>query len=214
MSEKDSGIYNAMNKGVQHANGVYVQFLNSGDWLSSCSILERVFSHDFTEDIIYCNISLYEESVYKRTQKYPKVIGIDFFLNSALGHNSCFAKTNLLRQHPFDESLRIVSDWKFFLQSVIDGASFRYYDNCVGCFDMSGISSTMPDIVSRERREVIAGLLPVVFDYKMWQTAIVSSFLSNVYLDEFIVMCTKSKLLKKVITATVVLMKNRCAKKL
>ena len=53
-SEPDSGIYNAINKGLSHATGEYVQFLNSGDWLYSDNILEKAFSIiDGKNDIYY-----------------------------------------------------------------------------------------------------------------------------------------------------------------
>ena len=51
VSEPDSGIYNAMNKGIMHANGEYLQFLNSGDWLVNDSIIEK-----FLKETTYCDL--------------------------------------------------------------------------------------------------------------------------------------------------------------
>src|SRR5438552_2810029 len=54
VSEKDSGIYNAMNKGIRLAAGNYLLFLNSGDTLCENSTA-RLFQPDLFDDIIYCD---------------------------------------------------------------------------------------------------------------------------------------------------------------
>ena len=52
-SEKDKGVYNAQNKGTQHASGEYVIYMNSGDYFYDKHVLEKVFSAEMTADIIY-----------------------------------------------------------------------------------------------------------------------------------------------------------------
>ena len=56
-SEPDKGIYNAINKGLSHATGDYIQFLNSGDWLYDSTILEKVFTQILKENYIQLIIS-------------------------------------------------------------------------------------------------------------------------------------------------------------
>src|SRR6476646_10787698 len=55
VSEKDCGVYNAMNKGVQKANGEYILMLNSGDYLCDDDVLLNVFKNNFSEKLIYGN---------------------------------------------------------------------------------------------------------------------------------------------------------------
>ena len=55
ISEPDTGIYNAMNKGILQAKGDYCLFLNSGDALYTTTVLEEVFNQNFSEDIIIGN---------------------------------------------------------------------------------------------------------------------------------------------------------------
>ena len=56
VSEKDNGVYHAMNKGIGHARGDYLLFLNSGDYLNDAEVLARVFNRPLQEDIIYGDI--------------------------------------------------------------------------------------------------------------------------------------------------------------
>ena len=52
-SEPDKGVYNAMNKGITHAMGEYINFMNSGDIFATPTILEEIFSTPRTADILY-----------------------------------------------------------------------------------------------------------------------------------------------------------------
>jgi glycosyltransferase involved in cell wall biosynthesis len=52
-SEKDRGIYDAQNKGIQKAKGDYLLFLNSGDCLENEKVLEKVFALTPKEDLLY-----------------------------------------------------------------------------------------------------------------------------------------------------------------
>ncbi|MCC6690867.1 MAG: glycosyltransferase, partial [Bacteroidia bacterium] len=58
VSEKDKGIYHAQNKGIAHANGEYLLFLNSGDYLYSSNVLQTFFSKNYSEDILYGDLML------------------------------------------------------------------------------------------------------------------------------------------------------------
>lgn len=62
VSEKDNGIYDAMNKGLQLATGDYVLFINAGDELFSTSTLEEVFSTQSYADAYYGNTAVTNES--------------------------------------------------------------------------------------------------------------------------------------------------------
>lgn len=86
----------------------------------------------------------------------------------SLPHPATFIKTDLLRENPYDESLKIVSDWKFFLQEVIlNNCTYKIVDTIVSDFDCEGISSQNRDLCAAEREKVMKELLPerVLLDY-------------------------------------------------
>ena len=81
ISERDSGIYDAMNKGILASQGRYLLFLNSGDQLNDDQVLETIFSNVNGEDILYGETNLID--LNKRilgtrtkltTRKLPKVL--------------------------------------------------------------------------------------------------------------------------------------------
>ena len=68
--EKDTGIYNAMNKGVRMCHGDYIIFLNSGDIFCNNSVIERIVGQA-KKDIIYGNV-IRRFSEESRLEKYTK----------------------------------------------------------------------------------------------------------------------------------------------
>ena len=75
----------------------------------------------------------------------------------------------MLRQFPYDESLKIVSDWKFFVQAIVlNNCSVRYIDDYVATFDLEGISTSNPERMWKEKEEILASMFPprVLSDYK------------------------------------------------
>lgn len=114
-SENDKGVYNAMNKGVLHATGEYVLFLNSGDYLYDSSVLAKILPSLTGEGIVYGDLMFMPEgggegSVFV----YPEILDVDYFMERSLGHPASFIKRELLTVSPYNEEYRIVSDWEFF----------------------------------------------------------------------------------------------------
>ena len=78
VSEADSGIYSAMNKGILQAAGTYCLFLNSGDWFFAPDSLARAFArinNSEPADIYYANCLTDEYSLWKM----PVTLALDYF---------------------------------------------------------------------------------------------------------------------------------------
>lgn len=163
VSEPDKGIYNAMNKGVRVAQGEYLQFLNSGDWLVDETTLERCFAHGFSADIAYGDL-YYCNGAEKEVFHYPQNVSFRFFYLSSIGHPASFIKRNILQETLYDEGLKIVSDWKFFLTQAMRNKRFEHIDEIVCCFDIKGISSVDLDLANQERQRVKKEMVPELIE--------------------------------------------------
>lgn len=193
-SEKDNGIYNAMNKGIEIALGRrvvnalnrseqsedknkvlpdYIQILNSGDTLAALDVTERMIAE--IEKAEYPEL-LYGNMI-KEDFKSGKVIGksteVEYslrqYLRSTMNHDCCYFRRDLFGTYGlYDENLKIVSDWKWFLQAIgLGQVKPVYVDIDVTIFDASGISETNLALRNQERRQVLEELLPpaILADY-------------------------------------------------
>lgn len=159
ISEKDSGIYNAMNKGIANAKGEYLLFLNSGDCLRQEVIDNRIIETLGPEDIIFGDWSN-ENGVIQYTQ-YPNVLSADFFILGWLSHQSTFFHRRLFEDDKYDESYLVAGDLEFIARKICkDKCSYRKIDIPICIMEKGGISaSRYYDISIPERRRAISNLL-------------------------------------------------------
>jgi len=162
VSEPDKGIYHAMNKGVKVAKGDYLQFLNSGDWLRDESVLMDFANSKFSTDLVVGDIRLIygdrEEDGFS-----PDRVDAGFFLHGgAIWHPCAFIKKSLFDKCGYyNEEFRIISDWEFFMKSVVlHGATYAHFRRIVACFPVDGISSRN-DIEQQEgSRKCFLNIMP------------------------------------------------------
>lgn len=164
VSEKDNGIYNAMNKGILKAKSEYCLFLNSGDTLVSEDILTRIFDHRFEEDIIYCNAIFMREGKAIGEYKLPEKLSLYFMLFNSICHQATFVRRMLLIQTGlYNESNKIVSDWEFVFRRVYKGdATFRHIPIALCNYEFEGLWNTNPEKTALEKQSVIDSILPQV----------------------------------------------------
>lgn len=155
VSEPDKGIYNAMNKGIKVAKGEYLQFLNSGDWLWENDTLNKVFSSTPNEDILYGNWEQKDGILFSAPHKLDAI----YFFQSTLSHQAVFIKKSLFLYELYDETLKVASDWKHLLSSiVIENHSYKALNiTVIGEQDGESYDS---NICSLERNEILKKMFP------------------------------------------------------
>jgi glycosyltransferase involved in cell wall biosynthesis len=177
VSEKDTGIYNAMNKGIRMATGEYIEILNSGDILFDANVTQRMIERlDQINSKREENVGILYGNMIK-VNAAGKVVGksgyteysLRQFYSSTLNHDCAYIRRDLFEEYGlYDEQLKIVSDWKWYLQAIgLGKVKPEYVDIDVTIFDDGGISETNLTLRNAERRKVLEEVLPpaVLWDY-------------------------------------------------
>ena len=181
ISEPDKGIYNAMNKGIGMATGEYLQFLNSGDSLVSPDVVDKMYAALEKEghpSILYGNMlkDFPDGHVHRDKGFAGEDITLLGMYIGTLNHSPAYIRRSLFDKYGlYDESLKIDSDWKWYLQAIVFGEEKPVYaDIDVTLFDMTGISETNTVLTKAERAQVLKELVPptVLADYDAWVPSI------------------------------------------
>jgi len=142
ISEKDSGIYDAMNKGILKSKGEYILFLNSGDSFHDQNSLLTLTENLFGFDIVYGDII---DKSYNENKKitFPKNLTFEYMLCAGLPHQATAIKRNLFYKYGFYETkYKIISDWAFFMSILfIHKISYQYIEVPIACFEGGGVST-------------------------------------------------------------------------
>lgn len=153
ISEKDQGIYDAMNKGAWLARGKWILFLNSGDMLLNASLLENVAKITATtsSDIVYGDMQLYKNGnlIVKKALEPANRHRMYFC------HQSAFVRTSLLNAIPFDLRFKLSGDYCFFKQCYLQGYRFEHISEPWAIYDVSGVSSMNRRAVLTENIRIV-----------------------------------------------------------
>lgn len=140
-SQSDDGIYDGMNKGIDHANGEYLYFLNSGDCLIE-DVLNQI-SFDGTQ-YLYGDDQLCRLNKEDRLRTYPDIPDFIFLSNDSLCHQSCFIHYSLFKEKRYNTNYKIVADWIHSFQCIIiEKCSYRHLPVIIAKCDGGGISSNI-----------------------------------------------------------------------
>jgi glycosyltransferase involved in cell wall biosynthesis len=162
-SEKDNGVYDAMNKGINNAVGDYIMILNSGDYL----IHENVLL-DFDKQAAYNNAAIYFGNIrledtagVTKEHTYPSVLTLDFWEHYTINHQACFLKTSLFKELGlYDTSYKLAADYAFFIKCFVAGKNFEHINKELVNYNLAGTSSVNVLQYQQERQRAWVTIVP------------------------------------------------------
>ena len=157
VSEPDKGVYNAMNKGIKVAKGEYLNFLNSGDVYYNTEALHNIFSKHIDCDIVFGNTLAYRDGQLKIINYQNDYLTCYRLVKGTINHQAAFIKRQLFNKYGlYDETLRIVSDWKFFFEVIIiRKCTVHHINETIIIYDTNGLSSTNIPLRRKEKLSFI-----------------------------------------------------------
>ena len=153
ISEKDTGIYNAMNKGIGLAKGDYILFLNSGDTLSS-----QILSLDVIKPVVGKDLGLFGFAI-RNTQRKPRSNSWRFW-SMPTSHQAIVYSSQLLKQNLFDESYRFAADFEHYLRINRTHLSIYSNDQALIVNEPYGSDSHLPVLLNEYRHALIKNGYP------------------------------------------------------
>jgi len=175
ISEPDTGVFNAMNKGIKQAKGDYLLFLNSGDFFIDDYVLCNVKNQNLTEDILCGQCHILDKGELICRYDLPSPLTFNYLYKGSIPHQSTFIKRKLFDELGlYREDLKFKSDWEFWIRCIILGkATFRKLDVQVSKYNLDGISSNdkNSELMINEISQVFSdlGLSRIIEDYQSWE---------------------------------------------
>jgi glycosyltransferase involved in cell wall biosynthesis len=170
VSEKDNGIYDAMNKGMQQASGNYIMFLNSGDALSNKSVIENcIINIDQAPgfDIYYGDMIIVNDrnNPHPNYCRYPDEIDLQFLKKDTLNHQASLFKADLFREFGlYPASFRLAADYWLYLSAILRNKKFRHLSFPMVDYDLSGVSAAHNNLYKEEKQKIWEQLVPACID--------------------------------------------------
>lgn len=147
ISEHDSGIYNAMNKGIQVAKGEIIGIINSDDWLepNALEIISKSIMTSGSNNTIYCGwMNFYYQNGRKQLLKTNNNRFNRYSRKYLMGinHPATFVPLTIYKKYGyFDENLKISADIEFIIRAVKNNIEFCFIDEALTNMSDRGVSN-------------------------------------------------------------------------
>jgi len=154
LSEKDSGLYYAMNKGLELANGDWINFMNSGDCFTANTTIEDIFNNAIDYGVIYGDVNFSFDGTH---EVYVKAQPLKYLWKGMqFVHQTAFVSTTLMRKFPFNTNYRLIADYNSIYQIYLTGVEFQYVNYPVCNFLAGGLSDNNPKSIIECQKMIFA----------------------------------------------------------
>ncbi len=163
ISEQDTGIYNAMNKGIKLSKGEYVLLLNSDDWYhkETVSLLIAAASKTTSCSIIHANALAIGETGKATYEIKPWLNDGIYTRGMPLRHETMLVPRKIYENYGiYNERYRILADYEFVIRLYKKNISFEHVDTALLYFRVNGISNTDIIKLQEERKLLFKTLFP------------------------------------------------------
>jgi len=170
ISEKDNGIYDAMNKGLALATGDYVLFMNSGDEIYAPETVTEIFGSAPGADIYYGETEMYNaqwESLGQRRHRAPETFNWHSFKHGmSISHQAIYIKRSLAK--PYDLQYKYSSDIDWIIRAAKNASSIVNTHSYVAKYLVGGVSKQKHLDSLKERFRILSkyyGFIPNVINH-------------------------------------------------
>jgi len=170
ISEKDEGIYDAMNKGLAMATGDYVLFMNAGDEIYAPDSVTKVFDTADDADIYYGETEMIDDSgqsLGRRRHKAPEIFTWrSFKYGMNVSHQAIYIKRVLTA--PYDRQYHLSADIDWIIRSAKKAKKIVKVDGYVAKYLVGGMSKQKHRHSLQERFDIMKryyGLVPTMFNH-------------------------------------------------
>lgn len=161
ISEKDEGVYDAMNKGIIKSNGQWLYFLGSDDYMTDRFVLRDVanFIKSYSEaKVVYGNVNFLNEKPFWAANKevYDGEFSFKKLTDQNICHQAIFYNREFIRKNRlyYNTSFPICADWDMNIRCWIK-QEFYYLDRVIAIFSAGGLSSTSSDDFNKKKKKLI-----------------------------------------------------------
>ena len=160
ISEPDSGIYDAMDKGISLATGDIIGIINSDDWYEPGAfvLVEKCF-RDTDAEVVYGKMNVVNANGEMEVLTPSDLEKIRYQMETP--HPTVFIKKEIYKKYgAFQLKYKIAADYEFMLRLYIKGVRFRYVEHILANFRLGGISLRQAETCARETLSISSEYLP------------------------------------------------------
>ena len=141
ISEKDDGIYDAMNKGIHYSTGQWIMFLNANDRLADKRVIQDVFGVSHSKQIGFIYGHTINDLDGRRFLRKSSRLDCLYY-KSPYVHQALFVRRDMAITHMFNTNRKYLADYEQALLFLMERVPYKQIDRVISVFDLSGVSQT------------------------------------------------------------------------